>query len=68
VLATEIRYRISVSGLALKEFVTGEFNQMLYTFPEYNLGLMNSELPSDPKLLISVREWMLRRQLSQRTQ
>lgn len=37
-LDTEIRCRISLSGLALKELVIGEFSQMLFIFPECNFG------------------------------
>ena len=67
-LATEIRYRIFLSGPALKEFLT-EFSQMLCIFFQGAIsGLTNSELLLDPKLLINVREWMLRRQPSQRNQ
>ena len=67
-LATEIRYRIFLSGPALKEFLT-EFSQMLCIFFQSAIsGLTNSELLLDPKLLINVREWMLRRQPSQRNQ
>lgn len=67
-LATEIRYRIFLSGPALKEFLT-EFSQMLcISFQSSVSGLTNNELPLDPMLLISVREWMVRRQPSQRNQ